>query len=156
MRKKSRYRPLELRVDPIKLLQKQREPFSTRTEQCQQIRNKNWLALEKLRAGIVTADTVGTMAGVANMIVALLGRQKVGLEYLDEFVAFHRVAKNLMDRLLNLNPSIEDDELQMLEVGLTCHHATFERASVMQMIETLKYVAAATSITSILELEVQD
>ena len=155
MRKKSRYRPLELRIDPIKLMQKHHEPFASRVEQCQQMRNKNWLALEKLRSGVLTADSIGTVVGAANMIVALIGRHRVGLDYLDELAAFHAVAKELLSRLLKMEPSVTDEELRILDAGLNCHHATFEQASVMQMVDTLKFVTEFTSITNLLELEVQ-
>jgi len=152
MKPKKMYQP-RVKVNPIALINATSQPFASLTAHVQKIRNQQWTAFEKARAGRLDVQAIVVLVNTMNMIIALLALYKIGQDNLFEFGDFCQVVRLAFNQCMEQQPvSFTNEDLDAIENGLAVHQSHFQSISVFHIRKAREFIARHAKPSQPLEL----
>jgi hypothetical protein len=140
MRKRSKYRPRQILLNPLGYVLEGMTPVSQHEQYLVELKIKNHLAMSTLTKGLATRGDIDTLIATVNIVEALY-RLGFGREYAD-------VVKDGLDALRDVGKRgvesgrfiLKSDEMNALNLAMELHDAQMEIITIKDMDKAIALV----------------
>ncbi len=149
MRKRSKYRPKGVRIDSVNWVVAGLKPLAAVEGEAVKLKIVNHDALEQMRQGQGTRQTVDTLIEAMNMTEALLSTANLGTDWSAEIragqdalftMSRRAIAKGAQGRFVFTGP-----ELVAINLAMEIHDAQLDACTVAQLERAIEFVRKVVS-----------